>query len=78
LTSIYAYKHSNALRRAEAMAKARADGKRGEPRARTTIVLPEALLVRLKIAAAEERTDVSALLVQAAEAYLKARKGDRR
>jgi hypothetical protein len=52
--------------------------KAGEPKTRTTIVLPEALLVRLKIAAAEERTDVSALLVHAAEDYLKMRKGGRR
>ena len=50
----------------------------GEERTRTTIVLPAALLIRLKIAAAEERSDVSALLVQAAEEYLKGRKGGRR
>jgi hypothetical protein len=56
------------------MAKPKAEG----PRTRTTVVLPEALLVRLKIAAAEERTDVSALLVRAAEEYLKTRKGGRR
>ncbi len=59
------------------MAKRRADGKAVEARARTTIVLPTSLLVRLKIAAAEERTDVSALLAQAAEDYLKRRKGGR-
>jgi CopG-like RHH_1 or ribbon-helix-helix domain, RHH_5 len=61
-----------------AMAKPKAPSKTGEARTRTTIVLPESLLVRLKIAAAEERTDVSALLAQAAEDYLKARKGGRR
>ena len=60
------------------MARAKAGGRAGEPRRRTTVVLPEALLVRLKIAAAEERTDVSALLAQAAEDYLKARKGGQR
>jgi len=60
------------------MAKPKAQGKADEERTRTTIVLPASLLVRLKIAAAEERTDVSALLVQAAEEYLKARKGGRR
>jgi len=61
------------------MAKPKAQGKTGEARTRTTIVLTESLLVRLKIAAAEERTDVSALLAQAAEEYLKARKaGGRR
>jgi len=60
------------------MTKAKAHGKAGEERTRTTIVLPSALLVRLKIAAAEGRTDVSALLVQAADDYLKARKGGRR
>jgi len=57
---------------------AKAHSKADEARTRTTIILPESLLVRLKIAAAEERTDVSALLVQAAEDYLKTRKGGRR
>ena len=61
------------------MAKPRGRDKGEPPRARTSVVLPEALLVRLKIAAAEERTDVSALLARAAEDYLKARKaGGRR
>jgi hypothetical protein len=60
------------------MARAKAGGRTGEPRTRTTVVLPETLLVRLKIAAAEDRTDVSALLAQAAEDYLKARRGGRR
>ena len=61
------------------MPKAKGQSKEDSPRARTTVVLPEALLVRLKVAAAEDRTDVSALLVQAAEDYLKARKaGGRR
>jgi CopG-like RHH_1 or ribbon-helix-helix domain, RHH_5 len=57
------------------MAKAKAKDKAGDARTRTTIVLPESLLVRLKIAAAEERTDVSALLARAADDYLKAHKG---
>ena len=55
----------------------KSQGKDAPARSRTTIVLPEALLVRPKIAAAEDRTDVSALLVRAAEEYLKARKGGR-
>jgi hypothetical protein len=60
------------------MAKPKRDGKTPEMRVRTTIVLSASLLMRLKIAAAEERTDVSALLVRAAEEYLRARKGGRR
>ena len=49
-----------------------------EPRRKTSLVLPESLWIRLKVAAAEERTDVSALLCRLAEAYLKARKGGKR
>lgn len=49
-----------------------------EPRRKTSLVLPESLWVRLKVAAAEERTDVSALLCRLAEEYLKTRKGGRR
>ena len=45
---------------------------------RTTLVLPDSLLHQLKIAAAEERTDVSRLLNRIAEDWLKARKGGRR
>lgn len=51
---------------------------RPEERARTSLVIPQALLVRLKVAAAEERTDVSSLLCRLAEAFLKARKGAQR
>lgn len=50
----------------------------GERRVKTSLVLPESLWVRLKVAAAEERTDVSALLCRLAEDYLKTRKGARR
>jgi hypothetical protein len=49
-----------------------------EPRRKSSVVLPETLWVRLKVAAAEERTDVSALLERLAEGYLRARKGGRR
>ncbi len=59
------------------MVQRKLDGKTAEARTRTTIVLPTSLLVRLKIAAAEERTDVSALLAKASEDYLKRRKGGR-
>jgi hypothetical protein len=55
---------------------------RGKPRAerrvKTSLVLPESLWIRLKVAAAEERTDVSAILCRLAEQYLKTRKGGRR
>lgn len=40
------------------------------PRRKTSLVMGEALLQRLKIAAVEERTDVSTLLSRLAEAYL--------
>lgn len=49
-----------------------------EPRRKTSLVVPEDLWVRLKVAAAEERTDVSALLCRLAEEYLARRKGARR
>jgi predicted DNA-binding ribbon-helix-helix protein len=49
-----------------------------ELRRKTSLVLPESLWVRLKVAAAEERTDVSALLCRLAEDYLKSRKGGKR
>ncbi len=49
-----------------------------ERRRKTSLVLPDGLWVRLKVAAAEERTDVSALLCRLAEEYLKTRKGGRR
>lgn len=49
-----------------------------EPRRKTSIVIPDTLLMRLKVAAVEERTDVSALLCRLAEAYLKTRKGGAR
>lgn len=47
-------------------------------RIRTTLLVPESLLHRLKVAAAEERTDVSRLLCTIAEAWLERRKGGRR
>lgn len=50
----------------------------GERRVKTSIILPEGLWIRLKVAAAEERTDVSALLCRLAEDHLKTRKGGRR
>jgi len=51
---------------------------REERRVKTSLILPEGLWIRLKVAAAEERTDVSALLCRLAEEYLKTRKGGRR
>jgi len=48
-----------------------------DTRRKTSIVIPDALLHRIKLAALEERTDVSALLCRLAEAYLKSRKGGR-
>jgi predicted DNA-binding ribbon-helix-helix protein len=50
----------------------------GERRVKTSLILQESLWIKLKVAAAEERTDVSALLCRLAEEYLKARKGGRR
>jgi hypothetical protein len=44
---------------------------------KTSIVIGDDLLQRLKFAALEERTDVSALLCTLAEEYLKRRKGGR-
>ncbi len=49
-----------------------------ERRIKTSLVLPEDLWIRLKVAAAQERTDVSALLCRLAEDYLRARKGGKR
>ena len=46
-----------------------------ERRVKTTLILPESLWIRLKVAAAEERTDVSAILCRLAEEHLKSRKG---
>jgi hypothetical protein len=46
------------------------------PRRKTSIVIPDGLLQRLKFAALAERTDVSSLLCRLAEGYLK-RKGGR-
>jgi hypothetical protein len=45
---------------------------------RTTLTISDALLHQLKVAAAEERTDVGRLLNRIAEEWLKARKGGRR
>ena len=56
-------------------------GQKRDPKehmARTSLVIPEQLLVRLKHAAVEERTDVSALLCRIAEEWLAKRKGGRR
>ena len=48
------------------------------PRRKTSLVIPDRLLLDLKLAALQERTDVSSLLCRLAENYLKARKGGRR
>ncbi len=48
------------------------------PRRKTSLVVPDDLWMRLKIAAVEERTDVSSLLCRLAEDYLRGRKGGRR
>jgi hypothetical protein len=45
---------------------------------RTTLALPDSLLYQLKVAAAEERTNVGQLLNRIAEDWLKTRKGGRR
>jgi len=58
--------------RVEDLAMAKAKGQpKPERRARTTVVMDESLLVRLKVAAAEELRDVSAVLADAAETYLR-------
>jgi len=49
-----------------------------DTRMRTSLLIPPELLHRLKVAAAEEQTDVSRLLCRIAEDYLKGRKGGRR
>jgi hypothetical protein len=49
-----------------------------DTRVRTSLLIPPELLHRLKVAAAEEQTDVSRLLCGIAEDYLKGRKGGRR
>ena len=49
-----------------------------DTRVRTSLLIPPELLHRLKVAAAEEQTDVSRLLCRIAEEHLKARKGGRR
>jgi hypothetical protein len=46
-------------------------------RRKTSLVVSEDLWIRLKVRAAEERTDVSALLCRLAEDYLKGAKGGR-
>ena len=52
---------------------------RGEgERVKTSLLIPKNLLHRLKVAAVEDRTDVSRLLCRIAEEWLKARKGGRR
>ena len=52
-------------------------GKPMTPRRKTSFVVSEDLWIRLKVRAAQERTDVSALLCRLAEEYLKHRKGAR-
>ncbi len=49
-----------------------------DDRVRTSLLIPPALLHRLKVAAAEEQTDVSRLLCTIAEAWLAHHKGGRR
>jgi len=49
----------------------------GERRVKTSLVISERLLLDLKLAALQERTDVSALLCRLGAAYLKAGKGRR-
>jgi hypothetical protein len=46
-------------------------------RVKTSIVIADDLLQKVKFAALEERTDVSSLLCRLAEGYLKQRKGGR-
>lgn len=46
-----------------------------KPRRKTSLVVSEDLWVRLKVRAAQERTDVSALLCRLAEDYLKTKGG---
>ena len=50
--------------------------KEASRRVKTSLVVSEPLWLKLKVAAAKERTDVSALLCRLAEAYL--RKGGAR
>jgi len=52
--------------------------KTGKRRRVTSLVIPDSLLIRLKVRAAQERTDVSALLCRLAETYLKGAKGGQR
>jgi hypothetical protein len=47
-------------------------------RRKTSLVVPDDLWLRLKIAVLEDRTDVSSLLCRLAEDYLRSRKGGRR
>jgi hypothetical protein len=49
-----------------------------DPLRKTSLVIPDGLLKRLKHSAVEEGTDVSALLCRLAEAYLKTKEGRRR
>ena len=61
-----------------ANAGSRPKGDKVGPRRKTSLVVPDDLWIRLKIAAVEDRTDVSSLLCRLAEDYLKGRKGGRR
>lgn len=47
------------------------------PRKKTSIAIPDGLLLALKHEAVEQRTDVSSLICRIAEDYLKRRKGGR-
>ena len=53
------------------------DRAKDSERKKTSLVITDDLLYRLKQAALEERTDVSTLLCTLAEQYLKRRKGGR-
>ena len=51
------------------------DKPQADERTKHTIVMPDGLWVRLKVAAAEDHDDVSGILCRLAEQYLKTRKG---
>ena len=56
-------------------ARQRKEEGKTERKQKTSLVLPESLWIRLKVAAAEEKTRVSGLICQVMEEYLKTRKG---
>jgi hypothetical protein len=55
----------------------KARGAESGTKKKTSLVIEDDLLHKLKLAALEERTDVSSLLCRLAEEYLKRRKGGR-